>query len=139
MPSRSPLRRVTGVPEGFPLPVGPYSPGVQVGGWLYLSGQIALSTEGTIIPGGVEAEARLIFERLGILLSGAGFERKDVVRLTLYMTDLSFFPVVNEACARFFREPYPARTTVGVSCLPRGASLEVDVIAFNPENGGGGT
>jgi 2-iminobutanoate/2-iminopropanoate deaminase len=123
-------RRVIEGPPGAPPPVGPYSPGIEAGGWLFLSGLIALDSRGLVIPGGVNAEARLIFERLGVMLKKAGYHSSDVVKLTLYLTDLSFFQVVNEACATFFREPYPARVTVGVSALPKGASLEVDVIAW---------
>ncbi len=128
-------RRVIEGPPGAPPPVGPYSPGIEAGGWLFLSGQIALDAKGEVIPGGVAAEAGLIFERLGVMLAKAGYRPSDVVKLTLYLTDLSFFQTVNEACAAFFREPYPARVTVGVSALPKGASLEVDVIAWKERGG----
>ncbi len=123
-------RRVVGAPSGAPPPVGPYSPGVEAGGWLFLSGQIALDSEGRVVPGGIAAEARVIFDRLGKMLAQAGYDPSDVVKLTLYLTDLSAFQAVNDACAAFFREPYPARTTVGVAALPRGVGLEVDVIAW---------
>ena len=122
-------------PPGAPPPVGPYSPGIEAGGWLFLSGQIALDTEGRVVPGGVEAEARVIFDRLGKVLAQAGYRPSDVVKLTLYLTDLSAFQTVNEACASFFGEPYPARTTVGVAALPKGVGLEVDVIAWKDGEG----
>lgn len=122
-------------PPGAPPPVGPYSPGIEAGGWLFLSGQIALDTEGRVVPGGVEAEARVIFDRLGKVLAQAGYRPSDVVKLTLYLTDLSAFQTVNGACASFFGEPYPARTTVGVAALPKGVGLEVDVIAWKDGEG----
>ncbi|MCL4485994.1 MAG: RidA family protein [Nitrospirae bacterium] len=140
MPSRpGEGRRVIGGAPGSSPPVGPYSPGIEAGGWLFLSGQIALEAGGRIVPGGVAAEAALIFERLGAMLAQAGYRPSDVVKLTLYLTDLSSFQTVNDACAAFFSAPYPARVTVGVSALPKGANLEVDVIAWkgmeNRENG----
>jgi 2-iminobutanoate/2-iminopropanoate deaminase len=128
--SGRPGRKVISGPDGTPPPVGPYSTGIEAGGWLFLSGQIALQNDGKIVSGGVQAEARLIFERLGNLLSSAGYSAKDVVKLTIYLTDLSCFQTVNEACSSFFKEPYPARVTVGVSELPKGGNLEIDVIAF---------
>jgi 2-iminobutanoate/2-iminopropanoate deaminase len=108
---------------------------VEAGGWLFLSGQIALEATGKIVAGGVEAEVRLIFENLGRLLQSAGYSPKDVVKLTLYMTDLEFFQVANQACSIFFEKPYPARTTVQVAALPKGAQIEIDAIAFRSEGG----
>lgn len=125
-----PTLRPLGSPSGSPPPVGPYSPGILAGGWLYLSGQIALQEDGTIVPGGVREEARLIFFRLKEMLSQARATPSHVVKLTLYLTDMEGFQGVNEACAAFFSPPYPARVTVGVKELPRGASLEVDVVAY---------
>lgn len=119
-----------GSPPGAPPPVGPYSPGVLAGGWLYLSGQIALLDNGTIVSGGVREEARLIFSRLGEMLALAGVAPSQVVKVTLYLTDMGTFQMVNEACANFFSPPYPARVTVGVKELPKGANLEVDVVAY---------
>lgn len=119
-----------GSPSGAPPPVGPYSPGILAGGWLYLSGQIALLENGTIVSGGVREESRLIFSRLGEMLSSAGATPSHVVKVTLYLTDMGTFQIANEACASFFSPPYPARVTVGVRELPRGATLEVDVVAY---------
>ena len=125
-----PTLRPLGAPAGSPHPVGPYSPGILAGGWLYLSGQIALQEDGTIVPGGVREEAGLIFSRLKEMLAQARATPSHVVKLTLYLTDMEGFQGVNEACAAFFSPPYPARVTVGVKELPRGASLEVDVVAY---------
>lgn len=119
-------------PAGFPPPVGPYSPAVEAGGWVFLSGQIALTPEGTLISGGAEAQARLVFERLGTLLASAGCQPAHVVKLVIYLTEMGDFPVVNAACARFFSEPYPARVTVGVASLPKGALLEIDATCYKP-------
>ena len=126
---RSSHRILEPLPNG-PPPVGPYSTGVEIGGWLFLSGQIALESSGMIVQGGVGAEAELIFERVRQLLASAGLSPRNVVKLTLYLVDMASFQTVNQACARFFEEPFPARTTVEVSALPKGAKLEVDVIAF---------
>jgi len=134
-PSGDSGRRTIVPPSGSPSPVGPYSAGVEAGGWLFLSGQIALEATGKIVAGGVEAEVRLIFENLGRLLQSAGYSPKDVVKLTLYMTDLEFFQVANQACSIFFEKPYPARTTVQVAALPKGAQIEIDAIAFRSEGG----
>ena len=128
-PAPSPAFVTLGSPPGAPPPVGPYSPGILAGGWLYLSGQIALLPEGTIVAGGVREEARLIFSRLGEMLAQAGARPSHVVKVTLYLTDMGTFQIVNEACAAFFSPPYPARVTVGVRELPKGANLEVDVVA----------
>ena len=122
-------RRTIANPEGAPPPVGPYSPGVEVGGWIFLSGQIALSEEGEIIPGGALAETRLIFDRIRRMLHQAGGRLEDIVKMTLYLTNLSDFQTVNQICTEFFTPPYPARVTVEVSGLPKGANVEVDVIA----------
>ncbi len=126
-------RRAVEGPPGGPPPVGPYSPGVEAGGWLFLSGQIALGSEGKIVEGGTGAEARLVFDRLGQILGQAGYSLNDVVKLTLYLTDLSEFQTVNDLCAAYFSPPYPARVTIEVAGLPKGAALEVDAIAWKGE------
>lgn len=126
---KAPLR-VIATPPGAPFPVGPYSAGIEAGGWLFLSGQIALTLEGSVIKGGIEAESGLIFERIDALLASAGYTPGDVVKVILYLTDMAFFSKVNDACARFFQEPYPARVTVGVASLPKGAQLEIELVAF---------
>lgn len=116
--------------DSAPKAIGPYSQAVRSGNTLYLSGQIPLDpATGELVAGDVTAQASRVFENLKAVLAagGAGFD--DVVRVAIYMPDLGNFGAVNEVMKQYFREPYPARSTVGVAALPRGAAVEVDVIA----------
>jgi len=116
-----------------PAAVGPYSQALHAGDELYLSGQIALDpATGQIVAGGFEAEARRVFANLAAVLDAAGFDFTDVVKVTVYLTDLADFAELNRIYAEHFREPYPARATVGVAALPKGARVEIDLIAKRP-------
>ncbi|MGH8155471.1 MAG: RidA family protein [Rhodanobacteraceae bacterium] len=116
--------------DSAPKAIGPYSQGVRTGNTLYLSGQTPIDpATGEIVAGGIEAEATRVFENLKAVLAAAGASFEDVVRVAIYMADLGNFGAVNEVMKRYFREPYPARTTIGVAALPRGAAVEIDVIA----------
>lgn len=113
-----------------PKAIGPYSQAMRSGDTLYLSGQTPIDpATGEIVAGGIEAEATRVFENLKAVLTAAGATFEDVVRVAIYMADLGNFGAVNEVMKRYFREPYPARTTIGVAALPRGAAVEIDVIA----------
>ena len=113
-----------------PKAIGPYSQAVRSGNTLYLSGQTPLDpATGEMVPGGIEAQAARVFENLKAVLAAAGASFDDVVRVAIYMTDLGNFAVVNEVMKRYFHEPYPARSTIGVAALPRGAAVEIDLIA----------
>jgi 2-iminobutanoate/2-iminopropanoate deaminase len=113
-----------------PQAIGPYSQAVRVGQWLFCSGQIGLDpAAGELVPGGVVAEAGRVLENLRAVLTAAGGSLDDLVRTTIYLVDLADFSRVNEVYARFFQSPYPARATVGVAALPRGARIEIDAIA----------
>ena len=117
--------------EKAPQAIGPYSQAVRTGSWLFLSGQIGLDAgSGELVAGGVVAETRQVLENLRAVLTAAGGTLDDVVRTTIYLVDLSDFSRVNDAYAGFFRTPYPARATVGVAALPRGAHVEIDAIAL---------
>jgi 2-iminobutanoate/2-iminopropanoate deaminase len=117
--------------EKAPQAIGPYSQAVRTGPWLFLSGQIGLDPgSGELVAGGVVAETRQVLENLHAVLTAAGASPEDVVRTTIFLVDLSDFSRVNEAYAGFFRAPYPARATVGVAALPRGARVEIDAIAL---------
>jgi len=112
-----------------PAAIGPYSQAVQVGNTTYLSGQIPLDpATGEVVSGGITAQATQSFKNLGAVAEAAGGSLAECVKLTLYLTDLSQFGEVNEVMKQFIAEPYPARVTVGVSELPKGASFEVDAI-----------
>jgi reactive intermediate/imine deaminase len=116
--------------DSAPKAIGPYSQAVRSGNTLYLSGQTPLDpTTGEMVEGDIEAQATRVFENLKAVLGAAGASFDDVVRVGIYLTDLGNFATVNEVMKRYFREPYPARSTIGVAALPRGAAVEVDLIA----------
>ncbi len=113
-----------------PRAIGPYSQSVRAGQWLFLSGQIGLDpSTGELVAGGVEVQTRRVLENLGAVLRTAGASFEHVVRTTIYLTDLADFNRVNDIYGQFFAAPYPARATVGVATLPRGACVEIDAIA----------
>lgn len=116
--------------DSAPRAIGPYSQAVRMGDALYLSGQIPLdSATGEMVGGDIGAQATQVFENLKAVLAAAGATFDDVARVAIYLTDLGDFGTVNEVMARYFSEPYPARSTLGVAALPKGAVVEVDVVA----------
>ena len=113
-----------------PKAIGPYSQAVRVGNTLYLSGQTPLDpATGELVAGDISAQARRVFDNLEAVLSAAGASFENVVRVGIYLTDLGDFAAVNEVMKTYFREPYPARSTIGVAALPRAAAVEIDMIA----------
>ncbi|GAB4294731.1 MAG: RidA family protein [Desulfuromonadia bacterium] len=113
-----------------PKAIGPYSQGIRAGEMLFCSGQIPLDpVTGELVVGGVEAETERVLKNLVAVLEGAGGTLADVVRTTIYLVDIGDFGVVNEVYGRFFTEPFPARATVEVKGLPRGARVEIDAVA----------
>ncbi|MCG6953094.1 MAG: RidA family protein [Betaproteobacteria bacterium] len=111
-----------------PAAIGPYSQAVRVGDTVYLSGQIGLDPQTTQLADGLEAQAQRVFRNLEAVAKAAGLGFEHAVRMTIYLTDLAHFPKINEIQAQFMREPYPARATVGVAQLPRGALVEIDLV-----------
>ena len=112
-----------------PQAIGPYSQAVAAGGAVYLSGQVALDpATGELVKGGFEAEARRVFENLRAVAEAAGSSLAAAVRVTVFLTDFNQFAVANRIMQEYFGEPYPARVTIGVASLPRGAAIEVDCI-----------
>jgi reactive intermediate/imine deaminase len=112
-----------------PAAIGPYSQAVRAGNTLWLSGQIPLDPlTKELVKGDIEVQARRVFENLKAVISAAGAGLDDVVKTTIFLTDLGHFAQVNKVMADYFREPYPARSTVGVAALPRGAQVEVECI-----------
>ena len=112
-----------------PKAIGPYSQAIAAGGAVYLSGQVALDpATGELVKGGFEAEARRVFENLRAVAEASGASLAAAVRVTVYLTDFNQFAVANQVMQEFFSEPYPARVTIGVASLPRGAAIEVDCI-----------
>lgn len=109
--------------------IGPYSFGVKVGGLIFLSGQLGLDPETkTLVLGGVEYQLRQIFKNVTQGLVAQELTLENIVKITVYMTDLSAFSVVNTVFAEILSDPYPARTTIEVSRLPLGAVIELDFI-----------
>jgi 2-iminobutanoate/2-iminopropanoate deaminase len=116
--------------EAAPAAIGPYSQAVVAGGLVFLSGQVPLDPErGRLIEGSIEDETRRVLQNLAAVLAAEGLTLDAVVRTTVYLTDLEDFPRVNQTYAEFFHEPFPARATVQVAALPRGAKVEIDAIA----------
>jgi len=112
-----------------PKAIGPYSQAVSAGGAVYLSGQVGLDpATGELVGGGLEVEARRVFDNLRAVAEAAGASLAAAVRVTIYLRDLSQFALANSIMAEYFSEPYPARVTIGVAALPRGAAIEVDCI-----------
>jgi reactive intermediate/imine deaminase len=112
-----------------PAAIGPYSQAVRAGNTVYFSGQIPLDpTTGDIVSGGIEAQARQAFDNLKAVAEAAGGSLDKIVRLGLYLTDLGQFAVVNAVMQDYFQAPFPARSTIEVSGLPKGAGFEVDAV-----------
>ncbi len=115
--------------ELAPAAIGPYSQAVRVGQTVYLSGQIPLqASTGTLLEGDIEAQTRQVFENMKAVCAAANGSLADIVRVGIYLTDLADFAVVNAVMAEYFQAPYPARSTIQVSALPRGANVEVDAV-----------
>lgn len=112
-----------------PQAIGTYSQAVKVGNTVYLSGQIPLVPgSGDLIEGDMRAQIKQVFDNLSAVADAAGGSLQDVVKLNVFLPDLSHFPLVNEVMAEYFQEPYPARAAVGVAALPKGADVEMDAV-----------
>ena len=115
--------------ERAPQAIGTYSQAVRVGNTIYLSGQIPLVPETMLmVEGGIDAQIVRVFENLKAVAEAAGGSLADVVKLNVFLVDLSHFPVVSEVMARYFQQPYPARAAIGVAALPRASAVEMDAI-----------
>ncbi|HEY6229536.1 MAG TPA: RidA family protein [Verrucomicrobiae bacterium] len=117
-------------PAGAPKAVGPYSVAVRIGDFLFASGQIPLDpATGALVAGGIEAQAERVLENVRAVLADQGLTFANVVKTTVFMTNLGEFAQMNAIYARYFSEPFPARSTVQVAALPRGASVEIEIVA----------
>jgi reactive intermediate/imine deaminase len=115
--------------ENAPAAIGTYSQAIKVNNTVYLSGQIPLDPETmTVVSGGITAEIDQVFTNLAAVCEEAGGTLQDIVKLNIFLTDLSNFATVNEIMARHFNEPYPARAAIGVKELPKGVGVEMDGI-----------
>lgn len=118
-------RTIVSTPDA-PAAIGTYSQAVKVGNTVYLSGQIGLDPVKMDMVEGIDAQIARVFDNLKAVAAAAGGSLDDAVKLNVYLTDLGNFVKVNEAMARYLKQPYPARAAVGVSALPRGALVEID-------------
>lgn len=115
--------------EHAPSPIGCYSQAVQLGNLVFLSGQIAIDPKtNEMVTDSFAAEMRQVFSNLEAVISEAGASFAQVAKFTIYLTDLSCFPLVNEYMQEILSAPFPARVTVGVASLPKSASIEIDAI-----------
>jgi reactive intermediate/imine deaminase len=112
-----------------PAAIGPYSQAVRSGNTVYFSGQIPLDpASGSVVDGDITAQARRVFDNLAAVAQAAGGSLAQVVRVGIYVTDLANFAAVNAVMAEYFEPPYPARSTIEVSALPKAVQVEVDAI-----------
>ncbi|MCL4725180.1 MAG: Rid family detoxifying hydrolase [Rhodocyclaceae bacterium] len=111
-----------------PAAIGPYSQAVQSGNTVYLSGQIGLDPATMQMAEGIDAQIARVFDNLKAVAAAAGGALADAVKVNIYLTDLANFARVNDAMASHFSQPYPARATVQVAALPRGALVEIDAV-----------
>ena len=115
-------------PELSP-PVGPFSQAIEVGGFIYFSGQVGQDpATGKVVEGGIVAETERIFQNLSAVLKAAGKSFDDVARAGVYLTSMSDFVALNGIYAKYFSPPFPARTTIEVAALPLGACVEIDLV-----------
>ena len=113
-----------------PAAVGPYSQAVVADNTIYVSGKLPIdASTGEFAPGGVREQIHQIFKNIGYILEEAGYDFSDVVKTTVYLTDMKDFAVMNEVYAEYYSKPYPARVAYEVAALPKAALAEVDVIA----------
>jgi len=127
------MTKKTFTPEGTVV-VGPYSPAVETGGsagsLVYFSGQIPIdSTTGKIIDGDIKAQTSQCLKNLSSVLEAAGVTSDDVIKVTVYLTDMANYASVNEIYGEYFKSPYPSRTAIAVVALPLGSQVEIEVIA----------
>ena len=116
--------------DNAPPAMGPYSQAIRSDGWVFCAGQVGLDpATGEMVPGGVAEQTRRVLENLRAVLDAAGCSHDDVVKTTVYLSDLDDFAAMNEVYAEFFSEAPPARATVEVSRLPAGARVEIDAVA----------
>ena len=112
-----------------PAAIGTYSQGIRAGGAIWLSGQLPLDpATGQLLTGEMRDQVRQVFRNLAAVAEAGGASLADAVKVTVFLTDLNHFAVVNEVMAEFFAKPYPARAAIGVASLPRGAAVEADAV-----------
>lgn len=117
-----------------PQAIGTYSQAVKVDQTVYLSGQIPLDPDTmVVVEGDISIQIKRVFDNLKAVTAAAGGDLSNIVKLNVFLTDLSHFPIVNEVMGEYFTEPYPARAAVGVAALPKEVDVEIDAIMVVPE------
>ena len=116
-------------PKNSPAPVGPYNHAVRVGDFLFCSGQIPLDSQGQLVSGDIRTQTERVLENVKAILSDQGLTFAKVVKSTVFMTNLGDFAAMNEVYGKYFTGDFPARSTIQVAALPRGASVEIEVVA----------
>ena len=123
------MKNIISTPKA-PAAVGPYSQGVMANGFLFVSGQIPLDpATGEVLEGSISERAILVLENIGEVLAAAQLTYEDVVKTTIFLTDIGDFAAVNEVYAQYFKKKMPARSCVQVAALPKGLNIEIEVIA----------
>jgi 2-iminobutanoate/2-iminopropanoate deaminase len=120
------------VSDKAPKAIGPYSQAIAAGGLVFVSGQVAMGADGALVAGGVAEQTERALQNVVAILLSAGLTTKDVVKTTVFMTDLGKFAEMNDVYAKHFLVPYPARATVQVAALPKGADVEIEAVAVRP-------
>jgi len=115
--------------DNAPAAIGPYSQGVSIDGWVYCSGQIPIIPADGSVAQGIKNQTRQVLENLGQVLSAADCDFSNVIKTTVYLSDMATFSQMNEVYAQYFEVPYPARACVEAAALPKGVQVEIDAIA----------
>ena len=122
---------------GAPKAIGPYSQGIIAGGFVFTAGQVALDPRtGEVVPGGITEQTERVMQNLTAILQAAGSALDQVVKTTVFLSDMADFAAMNEVYARAFGEHRPARSTVAVGALPKGVRVEIDAVATTTASGG---
>ena len=130
------MKKIVSTTEA-PAAVGPYSQAVRVGPMLFTAGQIPLDPQsGQIVSGNIAEQTRRVFDNLAAVLRAEGMDFSNIVKTTVFMTDLGDFQTMNEVYASYFKDQPPARSTVQVSALPKGAQVEIELVAVATKEGG---
>jgi 2-iminobutanoate/2-iminopropanoate deaminase len=111
--------------------IGPYSPAVKLGDFVYVSGQLPLDVEGKLVEGDIQEQAYQVLKNMEAVLAEMNLEMRHIVKTTVFLTDLSDFNALNEIYATYFSDPYPARSTIQVAALPKGAKIEIEAIVID--------
>jgi 2-iminobutanoate/2-iminopropanoate deaminase len=123
------MRKTAIISQELTPPVGPFTQAIKVDGFIYFSGQVGQDpTTGKLVTGGIAAEVERVFQNLSAVLKAAGKGFDDVVRAGVFLTNMSDFAAMNGIYAKYFTQPFPARTTIGAAALPLGACVEIDLV-----------